>query len=547
MFTKKRVFTLAVALLLILSVGLSGCSKSAPTTEPPQEKAAAEQKLSWSGQAEPKTLDPQMSDGIPELILELAMFEGLTRLDKDNVPQAGIAEKWDVSSDGLKYTFHLRDSKWSNGDPITAEDFKYAWIRGLDPANGSTYAYQLYYIKNGKQFNTKEAKAEDLGIKVLDPKTLEVTMESPTPYFLSLTAYPTYFPVNKKVVDQNAKDWALKPETYISNGPFKMLSWSHKDKLVVVKNDNYWDAKSVKLSQITFPLIEDIKSDLNAFEQGTLDGTATVPLEDIDRMRQNKILLSSPSLATYFYRFNVTKKPFDNAKVRKALSLVIDRKTLIDKVIKGGQTPALAFVPGGIPDAEAGKGFRQVGGDYYKDNDLTEAKKLLADAGYPDGKDFPEVTLLYNTSSGHQKIAEAIQDMWKQNLGITVKLRQEEWKVYLNSQEKLQYDISRAGWVGDYIDPMTFMDMFVTGGDQNQTGWGNKEYDSLIDTAKKSGDQKVRMEALHKAEKILTDEMPIMPIYFYVDTWVQKSYVKDVHRSSLSFFDFKYAWVAEKK
>lgn len=543
---KNKIVTFAVVLLLLVSVGLSGCNSSANAPAQPQDKAAAEQKMSWNPGAEPKTLDPQMSNGIPEAIIELSMFEGLTRLDKESKPIKGIAESWDVSADGMKYTFHLRDAKWTNGDPVTAQDFKTAWLRALDPANAAEYAYQIFYLKNAEAFNGGKAKAEDVGVKVIDPKTLEVTLEAPTPYFLSLTAFPTLFPVNTKVVTEHPKDWNQKVETFVTDGPFKMQQWDHNDKIIVVKNDTYWDAKSVKLSKLTFNLVEDGKAALTAFEQGSLDGTDNIPVEDIQRLRDNKTLITAPYLGTYYYRFNVTKKPFDNVKVRQALAMAIDRKTLIDKVTKGGQTPAFAYVPGGIPDAEAGKTFRQAGGDLFKE-DVAKAKQLLADAGYADGKDFPDVSILYNKGASHEVIAQAIQDMWKTNLGISVKLRMEEWKVYQQSEQNLQYDVARAGWIGDYVDPMTFMDMFVTNGGNNQTGWSNAQYDQDIASAKKSGDQKVRMQAMHDAEKILMEQMPVMPIYFYVNNYVAKPYLKDVFRSPLGFIDFKNAWVVEKK
>ena len=335
-----------VALVLVASVALTGCGNKNQQAATPEVKAAATQTLSWNPGAEPKTLDPQMSNGIPEAIMELSLFEGLYRLDKDSNPQPALAEKTVISDDKLTYTFTLRDAKWSNGDAITADDFKTAWLRALDPANAAEYAYQLFYIKNAEAFNGGKAKAEDVGITVVDPKTIKVQLEAPTPYFLSLAAFPTYFPVNKAVVEKSPKEWNLKPETFVSDGPYKMQTWSHNDKLVVVKNENYWDAKNVKLTQVTFNLVEDGKAALNAFEQGSLDGMDNIPVTDLDRLRASKTLLNTPYLGTYYYRFNVTKKPFDNAKVRQALTMAIDRKTLIEKVVKGGQTPATAFVPG---------------------------------------------------------------------------------------------------------------------------------------------------------------------------------------------------------
>lgn len=540
MFKKKKAMVTVLAAALSLSLLVVGCGASST----PAPAAPQDMKMSWNPGSEPKTLDPQMSNGIPEAIMEMALFEGLTRLDKNNQPQNALAEDIKVSDDGMKYTIKIRDTKFSNGDPLTANDFKAAWLHALDPNAAAEYSYQLFYIKNGEAYNAKTAKAEDVGIKVIDEKNLEITLENPTPYFKSLLAFPTYFPVDDKVA-KATKDWNTKAETFVGNGPFMMKSWSHNDKIVLVKNPNYWDTKSVKLTELTFNLVEDAKAALTAFEAGQLDGTDNIPISDIDRLRTAGVLKTSPYLGTYYYRFNTTKKPFNDVKVRQALTLAIDRKALVEQVFKGGQTPAFAYVPGAIPDAQAGKDFRTVGGDYYKE-DLAKAKQLLAEAGYPDGKGFPEVSILYNTNGNHQIPAQAIQDMWSKNLGINVKLTGQEWKVYQQSEQALQYDVARAGWIGDYIDPMTFMDMFVTNGGNNQTGWSNAAYDKAIATAKKSGDPAVRMQSMHEAEKALMTEMPIMPIYFYVNNFVAKDYVKGMIQSPLGFIDFKNAYVEKK-
>lgn len=537
MVRKKKWLATVLSVAVILGLVVTGCGSTGNQGATTQK----EMKMSFNPGAEPKTLDPQMSDGIPEAIMEMALFEGLMRLDKNNMPQLAIANSVDVSSDGLKYTIKLKDTKFSNGDPLTADDFKASWLHALDPAAASTYAYQLFYIKNGEAYNAGKAKAEDVGIKVVDPKTLEITLEAPTPYFKSLLAFPTYFPVDQKVAKAN-KNWNTDASTFVGNGPFMMKSWSHNDKMVLVKNPNYWDAANVKLSELTFNLVEDGKAAITAFEAGQLDGTDNLVPEDIVRFKKSGTLKQAPMLGTYYYRINTTKKPLNDPRVRQALSIALKRQDLVDNVFKGGQTPAYAFVPGGVPDATPAKDFRSTGGNYITE-DIAKAKQLLADAGYPDGKGFPTLTLLYNTNGTHQIPAQAIQDYWQKNLGINVKLLGQEWKVYLRTQESLQYDISRAGWIGDYVDPMTFMDMFVTNGGQNQTGWSNAQYDQDIATAKKSGDQAVRMQAMHDAEKILMTEMPIIPIYYYVQNYVLKDNIKGVIVSPLGFFDFKTATV----
>ena len=539
MYRKNKLGVMILAATLMLSITVTGCGTGGTATPAP----AKDMKTSYNPGPEPKTLDPQMSNGIPEAIMEMNLFEGLTRLDKNNVPQPAIAEKIDVSADGLKYTFHLRDSKFSNGDPLTAEDFKFAWMHAMDPASAAEYAYQVAdYIKGGDAYNSKKGKAEDVGIKVIDPKTLEVTLENATPYFMALAAFPTYFPVNKKAVEAN-KDWNLKAETFVSNGPFKMKSWAHNDKMVLVKNDNYWDTKSVKLTELTFTLIEDQKAYVTAYEAGQVDGTDNgVPADDVERLLKSGDLKVDPQIGTYYYRFNVTKKPYDDPRVRQALAMAIDRKKIVDTVQKTHEKSAFAFTPYGINDVDASKQFRDVGGDYFKE-DLVKAKQLLADAGFPDGKGFPEIKILFNSSSTHEKYATIIQDMWSKNLGIKATLRPEEWKVYQESQQKLDYDVARAAWVGDYMDPMTFLDMFVKDGGNNQTGWSNPQYDALIAGAKKNADTKTRMQQLHDAEKILMTEMPVMPINFYLSKYTAKPYVKNVIHSPLGFVDFKNATV----
>ena len=534
---KRRSLAAVIASVLVVSVILTGCGSKQPAA------STKVQKTSFNAGAEPKTLDPALSTGVPESHIQTALFEGLTRIGEGEKVMPGIAETWTQSTDGTVITFKLRDAKWSNGDAITAEDFKYSWLRALDPVLASEYSYQLYYIKGAEDYNSKKGTADAVGIKVVDPKTLEVTLAAPTPYFIALTSFHTLYPVNKKAVEAN-KDWSLKADTFVSDGPFKMSEWKHNDQVVVVKNENYWDAKNVKMTEVNFNFLEDAKAALTAFEAGTLDGTDNIPTEDIDRLKASKVLKAAPYIGNYFYRFNVTKKPFDDVKVRQALTMAIDRQMLITKVVKGGQTPALAFTPPGMVDEAAGSDFRKVGGDYIKE-DVAKAKALLLEAGYPDGKNWPaDATILYNTSSNHKQIAEAIQKMWKTNLGIDVMLRNEEWNVYLESQKKLNFNISRAGWIGDYADAMTFMDMFVTGGDNNETGWSNAEYDKQIkDVANKSGDQKVRIAAMHAAEKTLMNEMPIMPIYYYVNNYVLKDNIKGVIRSSLGPIDFKNATV----
>ncbi len=540
-----------LALLLVTVMGaLVGCSgqKDTKTPEAPAAPSQGEKPAAKKDQivrinigTDPETLDPGVSTGIPEANVELNLFEGLMRLDKDGRPIPGMAAAPpEVKDNGTTYIFKLRDAKWSNGDPVTAEDFVWSWKRALDPYTASEYAYQLWYIKGGEalssvKLKTKgadgkevdrpeaEVKAEikklsdALGVKALDAKTLEVKLEAPTPYFPAVAAFHTLFPVHRKSLESNPKDWFRKPETMVTNGAFKLQSWTPKDKVILVKNPDYYDAAKVKLDKIEYYLIEQESTATTMFESGQLDivesGVSTTELDRLKKEKPNELKIL-PDLGTYYYRFNVTKPPMNDVKVRKALTMAIDRKAIVENITKAGQVPAMAFVPSGLPDASGE--FRKNGGDFFKDNDVAAAKQLLADAGFPDGKGFPKLSILYNTNEAHKRIAEAIQEMWKKNLGIEVELVNQEWAVYLANQSSLNYMVSRAGWLGDYVDPMTFVDMFVTAGGNNQTGWSNKTYDDLVKQAKSTGDQTVRMKAMHDAEKVLMDEMPIMPIYFYV-------------------------------
>jgi oligopeptide transport system substrate-binding protein len=567
----KKVLSLVLIAVFLVSLfgGLSVISSA---------KAVA-QEVTYNLGTEPATIDPALSQGIPEANIILQAFDGLTRIDAKNMPQPAIAKSWTISKDRKTYLFTLRDASWTNGTPVTAYDFEYAWKRALTPELAAAYAYQLYYIYGGQAFNTSiksgtkyyvqavDAKgnpltkkeggkdvpvpnmakeidpSKNVGVRALDAKTLKVYLESPTVYFLNLTAFPTLMPVCKAVVSKNDK-WASDPTNFVTNGPFKLTQWSHNDKITFVKNPTYWDKDKVKLTKITYFMVEDETTALSMFQSGQLDASSTVPQSELPKLVASGDAKILPYLGTYYYMFNVTKKPFNDVRVRKALTLAIDRAGITKSITKGGQLPALAYVPYGIADALPGSDFRKASQvSFYKDNDLTTAKALLAQAGYPNGKGFPSFTLLYNTSNAHKAIAEAIQQMWKKNLGITCTLKSEEWGVYLDDRTNLNYSVARAGWIGDYMDPNTFLDMFVTNGGNNGTGWSNKSYDALIAKAKATTDPKARMATLHAAEKILMTDMPIIPIYYYTNPVLLKKTIKNFYQSTLGFVDWKNAYM----
>lgn len=542
MKNKKLIKVLALLCTFVLtSLSFIGCGKKEVDTKP-----TVEQKIIYNMATEPDAIDPGKSTSVGAGTVGIACFEGLTRITEKNVPGPGVAKEWTLSDDALVYNFKLRnDAKWSDGEKVTAKDFDYAWRRVLDPKTASEYANQLFYVKNAKAAFEGKAKPEDIGIKVIDDYTLEVTLEAPCSYFLELCAFHTLMPVRKDVIEKNPDSWYTDPATFIGNGPFKMTKWVHNDSMEFEKNTYYWDAKNIKLDKMKWVMVNDEMSALAAWEGGAIDFLDSVPGAEAPRLLQEGKLTLTPKLGIYYIRFNVTKAPFNDPRVRKALTLAVNRQQLIDAVLRTGEKVATAMVPPGIADAGAGTEFRTVGGDIVPNQDVETAKKLLAEAGYPDGKGFPQVTYLYNTNESHKKIAEALQDMWKQNLGIEVKLANQEWKVFLDSQDQLGYECCRSGWIGDYIDPMTFLDMYVTNDGNNDTGWSNARYDELIKMAKAEASQEKRMEYMHEAEKILMDEMPVGPLYFYVNKSLIKPNIKGIHRTPMGGISFDHAYVEE--
>ncbi|HMM22906.1 MAG TPA: peptide ABC transporter substrate-binding protein [Selenomonadales bacterium] len=533
----RRICALSLALIFAASMLLAGCGGGAGQS--------SEKLLRTANGAEPETLDPRLAIGTPEGIVLRQIFEGLCTQDKNGDPVPGQAEKWEISADGLTYKFFLRPGlKWSNGDPLTAKDFEFAWKTLLSPEFGSKYAEQLYYLKNGAAYNKGTAKADDVGVKAIDDRTLEVKLEKPTPYFLFLTSFWSYFPVPQKVVEANPK-WHADAKTLVGNGPFKAVNWAHTDKIELVKNENYWNKGVVKLDKIMISLSENNKTVLDMFENKQLDTAEVVPpLSEVPRLLKEDKLKTGPYIGNYYYCINVTKPPFDNVKVRKAFALAIDRKAIVEQITKAGELPALAWAPNGFTDAKPGEDFRKVGGDYFKDNDIATAKQLLAEAGYPDGKGLPPITILYNTAESHKVIAEAIQEMWKKNLGVNVNITNQEWKVYLASRSTGDYQLARSAWIGDYLDPMTFMDTLTSKNGNNHTRWGNAEYDRLVQqVAQMSSDQAVRMKAMHDAEKILMDDMPVLPIYFYVNRYLESPNVKGVIHDALGAVYYREATI----
>jgi oligopeptide transport system substrate-binding protein len=480
---------------------LCSCSPSQPRAD-----------LVFINGIEPESLDPAIITGQPEGRLVMALFEGLTSRDGQGKIGPGMAERWEISPNGLTYRFFLRNNaRWSNGDPVTAQDFAQSWERVLNPATTSDYAEILYYIKNAEAYHT--GKINDftkVGVNVINPLTLEVTLRDPTPFFLDLCAFVTTYSVHFPSLKRHGIDW-IKPGKLVSNGAYQLVDWRINDRVRLKKNPYYWRADQVQLNTVEALPINQATTAFNFYQTGVADlilDKSSIPPLLLGEIRKRSDCHIAPILATYFYRFNVTRAPFDNPLVRKAIALSINKNFIVDRVTRAGEPITGSFTPPGLSHYQPPQGL-----SYNPDL----GRELLAQAGYPQGEGFPAITLLYNKTEQDENIALAFQNMMKKELGIRVELRNQEWKVYLNSLSQLDYDIARSSWVGDYADPNTFLDCFITGRGNNRTGWSHAEYDRLMTQANRENDPIKRSQWLQQAETILVEEqLPIIPIFHFV-------------------------------
>ena len=530
-------------LALLVAFLLAGCGAGLPDAD----EAVAEGILLYGNGSEPKGIDPHLVTGVPENRIISALIEGLItyHLTDDTLPEPGVAERWEHNADFSVWTFHLRpDALWSNGDPVTAGDFVYSFRRMLTPDLGAEYAQMLFILENAESYyNGELTDFAEVGVKAIDPATLEVTLVGPTPYFLNMLKHYSWFPVHPPTVEAHGGPtdrsgrWT-RPDVFVGNGPFVLSVWKPNQYIRVSKSPTYWDAETVRLEGIIYFPVEDDNTEARMFAAGKLHYTQTVPTNMIPQLRQRtpRLIRLEPYLGTYFYRLNVTVPPLDNPAVREALNWAIDRGEIVSKVSLGEEIPATAMVPpmlSNYPVTDA-VGF-----------DPAKAQALLAAAGYPGGAGFPPIDLLYNTSEGHKKIAEAIGAMWQRYLGITVRLTNKEWKVYLEDQNQLNYTVSRSGWIGDYADAITFLDMWTTGNGNNDTGWSNARYDSLIRQAYRSETEAEHIALLQEAEAILMEELPIVPIYWYTRKYMLDPRVRNWFPKALDNRPFKYIYLEE--
>ena len=463
---------------------------------------------------DPEALDPAIITSQADGRIVSAMFEGLTRFNaKTAQAEPALAKSWEISNEGTTYTFNLReDIRWSTGEPITSQDVVYSWRRAINPLTASDYAGMLFYIKNAELINSGKIKDLNLlGVTAIDSKTVRAELTGPTPFFLELCAFWTLAVVPEKAIKKYGDQWCLSKPLPVS-GSHELDFWNVRDRIRLTKNKNYWDALNTRNNIVDFLPVESPSTAINLFESNQADviwDKSLVPSELLDVLSTRPTFHKFDFLGTYFLRFNTTKKPLNDNRIRKALSLSIDKSKIVEKFTKGGESIANHFVPPGTGKYTSPKGLN---------HDIQLAKKLIAEAGYPDGDGFPkDFEYLFNSSELNRNIAVELQRMWKENLGIKIKLRQAENKVYLSSQSSLDYHISRSSWIGDYNDPNTFLDMFMSQNGNNRTGWKNIQYDNIIRTANDSTDSSKRHELFKKAENILINrELPIFPLFFYV-------------------------------
>jgi len=506
------------------------------------ERGNRTQTLHRSLSADVAELDPHLVTGLPEIAVVTALFEGLIgEGPHDLSPVPGVAERWEVSDDGLRYTFHLRaDARWSNGAPLTAEDFLASYKRVLSPTLAADYASSLFLVQNAQAYHRGLCDFVDVGFAAPTPRTFVITLDHPVPHFLALLTQPIWFPVYLPAlektgqVDARGNPW-IRPESFVGNGPFILSQWKPDRRIVVEHNPQYWDAPSVRLNAIHFHPSSSVETEERAFRAGQVHITESLPLSKIEPYARNHpdLLHVAPFLDTYFYRLNVTRPILNEAKVRRALSLAIDREAIV-QLTAGRQRVATSFTPSGIAGYTPPTAVRY---------DPIAARALLAEAGYEAGRGLPTFELLINNSGNHRLIAEAVQAMWQRELGLRVSIVSMEQKTLLSQRRALDYQILRSDWAGDYLDPMTFLEIFSSASGNNHTGWSSADYDALLHRAARTSNASTRHTLLARAEEILLREAPIIPIYYYTTVRLISPSVRGWYPTLLDRHPYKHLWL----
>ena len=511
---------------------------------------AGEKEIVYNLGIEPRTIDPVLNSATDGATVIYNLFEGLVRIGFDDAPEPGCAESWEVSEDGLSWTFHLREGlRWSDGKPMTAEDFRYGVQRMFTPENACPFAHIGFFIKNAEACFKGTAKLDELGVAAVDERTLRLDLEHPSPMMLDYLSYHVFYPARADVVETDPLDWPASG-SFPCDGPFTITEWKHNSEMTLVKNPHYWDADKVKLDRLRMVMINDADAALAAFRDGKVDYNHTIPSSMLPQLLQSGEARMRNTLGTYFYVFNTTRRPFDDARVRKAFALAVDRTAVVEKVTIAGQKLANGLIPYGIPGVNPNDpmvDFRAEDKTEYLPPraDVEQAKKLLAEAGYPDGKGFPKVQCKYNNDFWNKAIAEALQAMWRQNLGVVVDLENEEWKVFINTRNEKDFDIARHGYLVDFFDAGSLLELWQTGVPENVAGYANEEYDALIKDSLKQMDRAKRIEDMHKAEQILMQDLPVLPLYFYSTPYMQSARVKGIYMSPRKWVFFRGAEVVE--
>lgn len=572
MKTTNKVFTCVVFALLAFSLVFVGCSKKEEVTvaNNAQQTATKSFDLNVCVASEPQTIDPALNSAVDGAIMTQHFFEGLMKWadsgkpvnDKGNMNFAelvnGQASSYQkvVNDDGtVTYTFKIRpDAKWSDGKAVTANDFVYSWRRLADPNTAADYCYMIDMVKGYAEVNSGEADPSTLAVSAPDASTFEVVLTYDCPYFLEICAFPAAFPVREDVVSAEPDTWTTSngSKNYITNGPWKMAEWVHDSYIKMVPNEYHYDVANLGPDSITFRLMADSNAMLAGFRSNDLQYINQVPVDETPSLIASGELDIVDYIATYYVSYQTQAEPFDDWRVRKAFTLTIDSKYIVEQITQSGQVPATGFVPAGVYDANpTGDDFRTVGGDYWEapltdeiyQKNCEEARQLLAEAGYPNGEGFPVVTYLYNTGDAHKAVGEALQQMWQKALNVTVQLQNQEWNAFLETRKNGDFQVARNGWIADYNDPISFLDMWLTGGGNNDGQYSNPEYDAAIKEAKSSADPAVRMAAMHRAEDIIMGEdWALGPIYFYTNSYMMKENIKGAFYTPLGYYIFGYTY-----
>ena len=552
----KRKLSVIFAIALIVS-SLTACggktnkniTKEDTATTADAENTVGKQLAVQIG-PNPETVDPALNSSVDGGNMILHNFECLLVVGEDNTIQPGQAETWEVSEDGLTWTFHLRDGlKWSDGSAITANDFVYSWKRVCDPEVAAPYADTVLGMVKGFD-DAINGNLDALGVSAPDDKTFVVTLENACPYFESLAAFATLSPVQQATIEKNGDAWAVSASTYVSNGPFYVSEWVPDSHIIMTKNPNYWNADAIKLGSIKFVLMEDSNASYSAYKSGEVLMIKDVPTEEIPSLSSNAEFYTDPIIGTYYLSLNLNDSTFADSMVRKALSLAIDREYLAGTLMQGTYTPATNFIGPGWSDVKGTEFFDNAnGGKPYIDvsnfeANLEEAKKLLSDAGYPNGEGLPIITYTTNDSSYHKAVAEYLQQAWEE-LGVTVEVSIVEWSSFTPMRRSGDYMAARNGWVGDYSDASNMLDLFVTGNGNNDGKFSNADYDAAMERSRTTLVEKERSKALHEAEDILLRETGCIPLAYYNDFWLQSSKITGSWHSPYGYWFFMYADIEE--